>query len=58
MLTFHQYFCFITGIADPEPNDLKTQLKRDSVLLFLQDIREATVTAFADRNFKKMVCIH
>merc|ERR1712241_363390 len=53
-IAISMYFAKQCGIADPEPNDLKTQLKRDSVLLFLQDIREATVTAFADRNFKKM----
>merc|ERR1712154_521403 len=53
-IAISMYFAKLCGIADPEPNDIKTQLKRDSVLLFLQDIREATVTAFADRHFRKL----
>merc|ERR1711971_1392056 len=42
-IAISMYFAKLCGIADPEPNDIKTQLTRDSVLLFLEDIIEATV---------------
>merc|ERR1712110_593267 len=53
-IAISMYFAKQCGIADPEPNDIKTQLKRDSVLFFLEDIIEGTIKAYADRNFKKL----
>jgi len=53
-IAISMYFAKQCGIADPEPNDIKTQLKRDSVLFFLEDIIEATIKAYANRNFQNL----